>query len=151
MLNELTAERRGSAALSLHAAADLQEHLMSATNDLDRLQHLLSEACNVLVESFSGVSEQVRAMGLVAPAGTLPDALAQMQGRLAAALMALQFQDMSSQLIAHTHQRLRHCADRIADQTMGDDEDGPALLEDKPLRPNPVVQEDMSAGSIELF
>lgn len=151
MLNEPTADSWGTAALPLHAAADLQEHLMTATYDLDRLQHLLSEACDVLVESFQGVAEQVQAMGLVAPPGTPSDALAQMRGRLMSALMALQFQDMASQLIAHTHRRLRHCADRIADQTMGDDEDGPALVEDKQLRPNPVVQEDMSAGSIDLF
>ena len=32
-----------------------------------------------------------------------------------------------------------------------DDEDGAALIEDAPLRPNPVTQDEMDAGSIELF
>ena len=34
---------------------------------------------------------------------------------------------------------------------MGDDEDGIALIEAAPLRPNPVTQDEMDAGSIELF
>ena len=43
---------------------------------------------------------------------------------LAGAITALQFQDMATQLIAHTQRRLRNCADRIARDAMGDDEDG---------------------------
>jgi len=70
---------------------------------------------------------------------------------LGGAITALQFQDMASQLIAHTNQRLRNCADRLARETMGDDEDGAAVVEDAPLRPNPVTQDEMDAGSVELF
>jgi hypothetical protein len=62
-----------------------------------------------------------------------------------------QFQDMASQLVAHTHSRLRSCADRLARDTMGDDEDGEAVVESGPLRPNPVTQDEMDAGSVELF
>jgi hypothetical protein len=58
---------------------------------------------------------------------------------------------MATQLIGHTTRRLRNCADRLARDTMGDDEDGPALVEDAPQRPNPVTQDEMDAGSIELF
>jgi hypothetical protein len=58
---------------------------------------------------------------------------------------------MSSQLIAHTHKRLRSCADRLAWEAMGDDEDGWAVVEPAPLRPNPVTQDEMDAGSVELF
>ena len=58
---------------------------------------------------------------------------------------------MASQLIAHTHQRLRNCADRIARETMGDDDEGEAVIEAPPARPNPVTQDEMDAGSIELF
>jgi sulfite reductase beta subunit-like hemoprotein len=67
------------------------------------------------------------------------------------AITALQFQDMASQLIAHTRKRLRNCADRLARDAMGDDEDGEAVVEKAPLRPNPVTQDEMDAGSIELF
>ena len=69
----------------------------------------------------------------------------------AGAVTALQFQDMASQLIAHTRQRLRNCADRLAREAMGDDDDGDAVVEAAPLRPNPVTQDEMDAGSVELF
>ena len=147
MLNEPTADSWRPAGLPLLAAAELQDHLMTATNDLDRLQHLLAEACDTLLQSFHGASERMQALGEAAHAETV----AQIQTRLGQAVMALQFQDMASQLIHHTSRRLRSCADRIAQEAMGDDEDGEAIVEAAPLRPNPVVQDDMSAGSIDLF
>jgi hypothetical protein len=67
------------------------------------------------------------------------------------AVTALQFQDMSTQLIAHLQRRLRNCGDRLARDVMGDDEEGAAVIEEAPLRPNPVTQDEMDAGSIELF
>ena len=70
---------------------------------------------------------------------------------VAGAITAMQFQDLASQLIAHTGHRLRGCTDRLAREAMGDDEDGPAVVESVPLRPNPVTQDEMDAGSIELF
>jgi hypothetical protein len=100
-----------------------------------------------LLQSFHGASERMQALSEAAHAETV----AQVQTRLGQAVMALQFQDMASQLIHHTSRRLRSCADRIAQEAMGDDEDGEAIVEEAPLRPNPVVQEDMSAGSIDLF
>jgi hypothetical protein len=148
MLNQPTAEPWAPEGLPLLAAAELQDHLMTATNDLERLQNMLAEACDTLLQSFHGASEQMQAMK---EATAMTETIAQVQARLGQAVMALQFQDMASQLIHHTSRRLRNCADRIAQEAMGDDEDGPALVEAAPLRPNPVVQEDMSAGSIDLF
>jgi hypothetical protein len=78
-------------------------------------------------------------------------ALKKAMAHMAGAITAMQFQDMATQLIAHTGRRLRNCADRIARDTMGDDEDGAAVLDEAPLRPNPVTQDEMDAGSIELF
>jgi len=147
MLNQPTADSWRPSGLPLLAAAELQDHLLTATNDLDRLQHLLSEACDTLFQSFHGASELVQTLSDAAHAETVM----QVQTRLGQAVMALQFQDMASQLIHHTSRRLRSCADRIAQEAMGDDEDGQAVVEEAPLRPNPVVQEDMSAGSIDLF
>jgi hypothetical protein len=149
MLNQPTADSWGPAGLPLLAAAELQDHLMTATNDLDRLQNLLSEACDTLLQSFHGASERMQALGEAPQAAA--ETVAQVQARLGQAVMALQFQDMASQLIHHTSRRLRSCADRIAQEAMGDDEDGEGVVEDAPLRPNPVVQEDMNAGSIDLF
>jgi len=64
----------------------------------------------------------------------------------------LQFQDMASQLIVHTSKVLQGCAYRLASESMGQ-EDGEAVpfVEEVPERPNPVTQDEMDAGSIELF
>ena len=71
---------------------------------------------------------------------------------LRAAVTELQFQDMASQLITHTSKILQGCAYRLASESMGI-EDGEAVpfVEEVPERPNPVTQDEMDAGSIELF
>jgi hypothetical protein len=138
--------------MPLLAAADLQDNLMTAGHDLDRLQTLLSHACDELMQGFYGATDQIRSFVEGAEANDqAPDMLASVTRHLGAAITALQFQDMASQLIAHTHQRLRNCADRLARETMGDDEDGYTIVEEAPLRPNPVTQDEMDAGSVELF
>jgi 3-phosphoglycerate kinase len=71
--------------------------------------------------------------------------------QLGNAVVALQFEDMATQLIQHTHRRVRSCVDQLARQTFADDEDGPAEVELPPLHPNPVTQDEMDAGSVELF
>ncbi|HUG25765.1 hypothetical protein [Piscinibacter sp.] len=150
-MNEATEQTVGSP-LPLLAAADLQDHLMTATNDLDRLQTLLADACDVLARSFYGASEELQAL-MQEPAadGSPVDAYPRLMQQLGGAVTALQFQDMASQLINHTNRRLRSCADQIARVAMGDDEDGDTVVEAPPLRPNPVTQDEMDAGSIELF
>ena len=137
-----------SGLMPLLAAADLQDHLMTATNDLDRLQTLLADACTALMDSFYGASAQLHDLKA---GGSASDAVDGAIQKLGGAVTALQFQDMASQLIAHTHRRLRNCADRLARDTFGGDEDGEAVVEEAPLRPNPVTQDEMDAGSIELF
>lgn len=127
--------------MPLLAAADLQDHLMVASNDLERLQRLLDDASEALMGHFTGATQQL-------------DSGAWREARLTigGAITALQFQDMASQLIAHTSKRLRNCADRLARDTFADDDDeGETLVEEAPLRPNPVTQDEMDAGSIELF
>jgi hypothetical protein len=138
------------APLSLMAAADLQNHLIVACNDLDRLQVLLADACDVLMDSFRGALEHLNEHQRTDPDGSLSAALGPAQAKLADAVSALQFQDMTSQLIQHTERRLRNCADRIACETMKD-EDGEAIVEPAPLRSNPVTQAEMDVGSIDLF
>jgi len=152
-MNEAT-ESSGGSPFSLLAAADLQDHLMTATNDLDRLQALLAHCCDELMQSFYGCHEQVQALmqdSSLGHADAYHERIEQLSHRLGGAVTALQFQDMASQLINHTHQRLRSCADQIARVTMGDDEDGETVVADAPLRPNPVTQDEMDAGSVTLF
>ncbi len=136
-------------------ATDLQDHLMVASNDLERLQRLLSDACDSLLLHYHGANAALQLLVQTAPtAGTaatnLGEARAALQ-HLGSAITALQFQDLASQLVDHTRLRLRSCADRLACDTMTDDEDGVALVAAAPERPNPVTQDEMDAGSVELF
>ena len=146
----------GVPTLPLPAAADLQDHLLVASNDLERLQRLLDDASETLSGHFYGASGQL--MGLLREAtpevaAELPQAesVQNAMQNLTGAITALQFHDMATQLIGHTQKRLRSCADRIARDAMGDDEDGAAVLSDGPMRPNPVTQDELDAGSIDIF
>ncbi|GAA0757171.1 hypothetical protein GCM10009107_36500 [Ideonella azotifigens] len=126
---------------------------MVASNDLERLQRLLDDASETLSGHFYGASSQLN--DVMSALKALPDLDGSMHvamQNLAGAITALQFHDMATQLICHTQKRLRSCADRIARDAMGDeDEDGMAIVEDGPGRPNPVTQDEMDAGSIDLF
>ena len=152
MPNHQVPEPSAAPPMPLLVAADLQDNLMMATHDLDRLQALLAHACDELMLGFHGATQRLGAIADAADTDArVLDLASGAAQRLGSAVTALQFQDMASQLIAHTHQRLRNCADRLARETMGDDEDGAAVVEAAPLRPNPVTQDEMDAGSIELF
>jgi len=142
----------GAGCLPLEAAVDLQDHLMTASNDLDRLQTLLSDACDTLMQRFYAASEQIRLLRSHPHTGEeSEEVISGVMQDLGGAVTALQFQDMASQLIHHTHKRLRSCVDRLAREAFADDEDGDAAAEEPPLRPNPVTQAEMDVGSIELF
>jgi hypothetical protein len=135
--------------LSLDAAVALQDDLLTACNDLDRLLGLLRHACAQLGDGFHGAVDTAgrhRAGALDATS-----ALSCIEEQLGRTVTALQFEDMSTQLIVHTRARLRHSADRLAATLLLDDEDGPGFVELAPLRPNPVTQDEMDAGSVELF
>ena len=153
MPDRLETDTGGGSPLPLMAPADIQDNLMTASNDLERLQRLLSDASDALLGHFYGASGQLShllhtiAQHPEVDVRQLHDAMQHMAG----AITAMQFQDMASQLIQHTNTRLRSCADRLAAEAMGDDEDGTAVIESAPLRPTPVTQDEMDAGSIELF
>jgi len=139
--------------LPLLQAADLQDHLLVASNDLERLHRLLADAGDSLLAHFYGASSEMkRLQPVLAQHPQLSvDELQQALTHLAGAITAMQFQDMGSQLIVHTMRRLRNCADRLANDALGNDEDGAAVIEELPLHPNPVTQDEMDAGSVELF
>ena len=144
-----TSSAMQASSLPFLAAADLQDHLMTATNDLDRLQTLLSDACDTLQSGFFGASAQLHDLRTAASAD--PATVDRAVALLGTAVTALQFQDMASQLINHTRGRLRNCADRLARDAFAGDDEGEAAVEEAPLRPNPVTQAEMDTGFIELF
>jgi hypothetical protein len=135
--------------IAFGVAADLQESLLTSTNDLERLQTLLDDSHRTLQAGFF---ETLQVLQQLHDAGQLDlAALVRVRSELTCAVKALQFQDLASQLIAHTGRRLRNCADRLARDTLIGDEDGESVVEDAPLRPNPVTQSEMDTGFVELF
>lgn len=121
-----------SGALPLPLVADIQEGLVAACNDLDRLRDILDDAFGSLL-------------------AILPLEAAPLSGDTRTAVTAMQFHDLGVQLIAHTRKRLQFCADRLAQDAFGFDEDGEAAVEPIRLRGNPVTCAEMDAGSVELF
>ena len=144
-------EEPPASTIPLVVAADVQDHLIAACNDLQRLQVLLADACQVLLASFHTASLELSQHRRRKPERELTTVLAEIQHQLDNAVTALQFHDMTSQLINHTQLRLRNCADQLAGSLFADDEEGEAVIEAAPDRPNPVTQSEMDAGSIELF
>lgn len=136
-------------ALAPLVAADMQDHLLVASNDLERLQTLLGDACRTLLEGFEGLTGAAESLHDVADPGAA-GAVRCLRTHIASAVTALQFHDLATQLIAHTRGRLQHCSDRLGFQAFdGDGED--SVIAPLPLRPNPVTQAEMDAGSVELF
>lgn len=133
--------------LPVMLVADLQDSLLVVVHDLNRLDGLLVHAMERLMERFTSASANLADPALVAS-----KELDLARNALRAAVTELQFQDMASQLITHTSKILQGCAYRLASESMGQ-EDGEAVpfVQEVPERPNPVTQDEMDAGSIELF
>ena len=127
--------------------AELQDSLLVVVHDLNRLDGLLAHTMENLMARFTTAS-----VNLEDPSLGNSLALESVRSTLKAAVTELQFQDLASQLICHTSKILQGCAYRLASESMGH-EDGEAVpfVEQVPERPNPVTQDEMDAGSIELF
>jgi hypothetical protein len=136
-----------SVQLPVMLVAELQDSLLVAVHDLERLDGLLRHTMENLMERFTGA-----AMTLAEPVLAAQSELETVRETLRTAVTELQFQDMATQLITHTSKILQGCAYRLASESMGS-EDGEAVpfVEEVPERPNPVTQDEMDAGSIELF
>jgi len=133
--------------LPVMLVAEVQDSLLVVVHDLARLDGLLAHTMDNLMQRFT------TAIGSLAdPALAESAALDEARNALRAAVTELQFQDLASQLIVHTSKVLQGCAYRLASESMGQ-EDGEAVpfVEEVPERPNPVTQDEMDAGSIELF
>ena len=128
------------------ALIELQDHLLAAGHDLSRLVTLLDDACRQLLLHFGAATSQVRALPTDDLAGQERACV-----EIGKAVTALQFQDLSSQLVTHACDRLRYCSDRLANAALGGDDEDEDVVCIAPTRPNPVTQSEMDAGSVELF
>jgi hypothetical protein len=133
--------------LPVTLVAELQDSLLVVVHDLARLDGLLSHAMENLMDRFTQASAD---LALATPKDVVT--LESARSAIGLAVMELQFQDMASQLIGHTSKILQGCAYRLAAESMGAEE-GEAMpfVEAVPDRPNPVTQDEMDAGSVELF
>ena len=147
MQQSLTTPAAPSVQMPVMLVAEVQDSLMVVVHDLSRLDGLLAHTMENLMERFTCASAN-----LADPALMNSKELDFVRSTLRAAVTELQFQDMASQLIIHTSKILQGCAYRLASESMGD-EDGEAVpfVEEVPERPNPVTQDEMDAGSVELF
>jgi hypothetical protein len=136
-----------SVAVPLLLVAELQDSLLTVVHDLKRLDGLLEHALNNLMDRFTSATTHLDSPDLLRT-----EDLDAARSAVRAAVIELQFQDIASQLIAHASKTLQGCAYRLAAESMGS-EDGEAVpfVEDVPNRPNPVTQDEMDAGSVELF
>ncbi len=147
MESSLTTPGTPSVQMPVMLVAEVQDSLLVVVHDLNRLDSLLAHTMENLMERFTAASANLATSELIAS----PE-LDVVRSTLRAAVTELQFQDMASQLINHTSKILQGCAYRLASESMGN-EDGEAVpfVEEVPERPNPVTQDEMDAGSIDLF
>lgn len=136
-----------SVTLPVALVADLQDSLLMAMTDLQRLEGLLDHATGNLLERFGNANRDLATLQ-----GQDGATLDHIRAGLHQAVTELQFHDMATQLLAHTGRMLQGCAWRLAEQAMAPEEDEvPLSLDPIPERPCPVTQSEMDAGSIELF
>lgn len=147
MQQSLTTPAAPAVQMPVMLVAEVQDSLLVVVHDLSRLDGLLAHTMENLMERFTSASAN-----LADPALMNTKELDVVRSTLRAAVTELQFQDMASQLIIHTSKILQGCAYRLASESMGS-EDGDAVpfVDEVPERPNPVTQDEMDAGSIELF
>jgi len=147
MQSQMTPPMDPAVQLPLMLVAEVQDSLLIVVHDLARLDGLLAHTMENLMERFTSATAS-----LDDPSLMQTFAIQGARNSLRAAVTELQFQDMASQLIVHTSKILQGCAYRLASESMGQ-EDGEAVpfVEEVPDRPNPVTQDEMDAGSIELF
>ena len=147
MHSSLTTPDAPSVQMPVMLVAEVQDSLLVVVHDLNRLDGLLAHTMENLMVRFTAASAD-----LALPHLLDTKELDVVRATLRAAVTELQFQDMASQLIVHTSKILQGCAYRLASESMGS-EDGEAVpfVEEVPERPNPVTQDEMDAGSIELF
>lgn len=132
--------------ISMATVIEVQDQLLCAGTELDRLQRLLTDAVVTLMQCVGEADATLRAT-----LGSGDEPARRALASLGRATKALQFEDMASQLVAYTRQRLLHCADRLANGAMPGDDGAGAVVRAAPDRLNPVVQDEMDTGLVELF
>jgi hypothetical protein len=107
--------------------------------DLERLKALINDAGERLLMSFNQVAAVLPTLA------TSDVQRAQVVEAVHAAVTALQFQDMATQLTGHAQRRLSVLEEQLRSLS------GEAARGLQMIQPHPVRQVEMTAGSIDLF
>ena len=146
MQSTLTSSGDPAIPVSVMTVAELQDSLLMVMHDLHRLEGLLGDATDNLLQRFG------EANGLLSDdVFAQSERLERARSALRSAVTEPQFHDMATQLISHTTRVVRSCAFQLGAEAMGAGDELAAAPEAAPSRPNPVTQSEMAAGSIELF
>ncbi len=143
-----TAGRGATVARDPSSGAERLVHarIVAAVADLERLLQLLEQAGGDLMDHFSEFDLLVGEISRKAAGTAVARQAEALRARLLGATTAMQFQDMSTQLVEHALSELRILAHRLGDDTR---------LEERPEAPgtrrSPVSQSGIGAGSIDLF
>lgn len=129
----------------------IHDTLKATDADLQQLDVMLSHHCERLIAAFEGAIDTVD-VAKQAPAADLAHTIEQIQQlrqQLGQAVLHLQFQDISSQMLSHCQVRLQACQNLLEQvQTR------PASLANNVAMPplqGPVTQASLDAGTIDLF
>ncbi len=120
------------------AGLDAAQECALIEADLERLKSLINDAGERLLISFNQVAAVLPALAVADPQRT------QVIEAVYAAVTALQFQDMATQLTGHAQRRLSVLEECLRSMSAG--AHGLQMA-----HPHPVRQVEMSAGSIDLF
>ena len=142
-------------------AEPVERQLVAAGRELQRLHEILAHAIDQLIHHFERIAASVQAQRQLVE-GSQPDrdvdrvsALSRtLDEDIHGALTALQFQDLSAQLIQHVQDRLEAARDELARPGTGariPDYGAVAANESHVHRVGPVAQTTVSAGSVDLF
>lgn len=129
----------------------MQETLKATDQDLQQLDAMLNHHCERLIAAFEGAIHAVD--GTSATAAPNPAVVAeqikQVRKELSGAVLHLQFQDITSQMLSHCQVRLQACQTLLEQvQLQATSLTGHLALQ--PLK-GPVTQSSLEAGSIDLF
>lgn len=155
-----------------YLAAEFQQQLSFADQELTQTQEILQSAIDTLTDSFTRINDNLWAIGKVADhdaAKTMHRLSVQLENEIDSAVRCLQFQDLTRQLVDHASHRINSMQHALAEITTMSDErhDNTASFIDylyhhkesifvkvasiDQRKSNPVSQGHMGSGDIDLF
>lgn len=155
-----------------YLAAEFQQQLTFAGQELIQTQAILQSAVDTLTESFTRIHDGIWMIGQTASHETEPaiqHLSAQLETEIDSAVRSLQFQDLTRQLVEHAAHRITAMQNALADiKNMAEEShDNTASFIDYLYRhkesvltkvasidqhkSNPVAQSHMGSGESELF